>query len=240
MLVAPDRHQGQAGKAGADHVEAGTLKMHQMPGGRQLNAEMHVIREQGATAVGTRPANHPVVGCAGQVLPGRGVEGEQILDLFLGARGRRRCRSAIRHALAGIEGHQLRDPLGRESPRKEAVTAQLRMSVVREVVGHELAPHQHVRRAPGIRLEAQQTELRGQGRIGCQIRVDPFRIGIDRRPRLGTQAPIGCLGGAVKAPGSEITVTVDGVGPQDLGQAPGADPALKLHLPQPVLGVDHT
>ncbi len=174
------------------------------------------------------------------MLPVRGVEGEQILYLFLGARGPGRCRSVLRHALAGVEGHQLRDPFGRESPRTQTVPAQFRMSVVRQVVGHELAPHQHVCRAPGFGLEAQQTELRGQGRIGCQICVDPFRIGVDRRPRLGAQVPIGRLRSAVKAPGPEITVAVDRVRPQDLGQAPGADPALKLHLPQPVLGMYDT
>ena len=121
----------------------------------------------------------------------------------------------------------------------EARAQQLVLEIVAEVPGHHLEPDEAVGGPPGLGLMAEQLELeRQQLGAGLQIGVHTRRIGLVDRLRLGRKPLEIPLGDTVDAERSQELVRLDGGLADDLRKPRLADPALHLHLPEPVLRVD--
>src|SRR3546814_909854 len=111
--------------------------------------------------------------------------------------------------------------------------------VLRQPQGHEPAPQQGVRRAPGLGLVAQDLELQRQrtGALG-EEGVDAFRIGLQGRLGFaGEVLEIG-LGELAEAEGAEKAIEAQRRLPHHLGEAAGGGAAHEIHLPQALLGMD--
>jgi hypothetical protein len=118
------------------------------------------------------------------------------------------------------------------------VALQLLLPVAGEVKTHHLGPDQDVGARPGLGAEAEEGEPRRQGGPRGQEGVHPGGVGVHRLLLLGVEPFVSRLGRAVEAPGAEEPVLGKRGLPQDLGEAPLAHPALELHLPEPLLGVN--
>ena len=68
--------------------------------------------------------------------------------------------------------------------------------------------------------------------------VPPGAVGGERRPRPGGQVGEAAFGQPAQPEDAHEAVGGEGPRPQNLRQPPGAQAALELHLPQPVLGVN--
>ncbi len=231
--VVAEHDRRQAGKGRADQLQPGRLQVRQVPDARRLQPEMGIVREQGRP--GPRPAarQHPGVGA----LPGRGrrrQDGRQrVQPEAFRQRGERDWR--IRRILRPDVG----DLLVRE-PRAEPRAQQLVLVVGAEVERHHPQPDQAVGGGPGLDLMVPENQELGRQRPApaLQVSVDAGGIGLEPGPRRGAQVLE-----ARGRPPVEPERAHEAVGRQrrpahDLGQAPGADPPLELHLPEPVLGVD--
>ena len=109
----------------------------------------------------------------------------------------------------------------------------------REVEGHHLGPYHRVGRRPGLGLETDDEELgRQRARPRLHPRIDPVDVRVDAAVRAGREAREGSFRPAVETEHPQQPIGVEGRRAEHLGETTRADPAIHLHLPQPVLRMD--
>ena len=258
----------RAGQRRADDVEVARRHVREVPERRHVRAEMRVVGEQRLAACGERAVDDPVVRaerfdppppssccCTASWPPSAlrerartssrrrqcGVPGRFASPDVRSppASGRSpACRVEDAQAVARIRRHQLGGPLRPDA--REQVSAQELVRVVgAEIPRHHLDPHQDVGPGPRRRLEAQQRELRRQ-RAGSrgEKRIHAGDVRLDLRPGIVRQPLPRGARRAAESDRAEEPVLRNRRGAEDFRQPAVADPALKLHLPQPVLGMD--
>jgi len=116
---------------------------------------------------------------------------------------------------------------------------QLGPIVAPKIQAHHLSPGQRVDRGPGGRINAQDGEFERQAApVAFDVSVYTVGIGLhDEASLIFHQRPV-LLGRLPQADGAQKTVGIQGAWAQDCAQGPAGDPAVELHLPEPILGVD--
>ena len=103
---------------------------------------------------------------------------------------------------------------------------------------HELEPDEAVGRPPGFGFVAEQLKLQRQhAGPGLEVGIHAGCIGLVDLPGRGRQFPEIAFRDPVHAKCPHQKVGLEARLPHQFGESPGADPALQLHLPKPVLGV---
>ena len=229
---------GDARQRRADGAEPGTLEMGEIPDRRRAQVQMRIVREERLAGGRPRAAEDPAVGAVR-----RGT----------GRRQRRRAGGLDRRLrpdagkvgqddgrVSGIGREEFEEPVGRHAGQLDQAQAeQFPSPVPGEVPGHHLSPREGVPRRPRLRPMAEDQELRRQRAVaGVEKRVDAGRVGIEDAPGPPVELGVGALRRPVDPERAQKPVGGPGRGAEDLRQASGADAAVDLHLPQPVLGVD--
>jgi len=120
----------------------------------------------------------------------------------------------------------------------------LGVHIAPQVPGHQLAPRNAVDRGPRLGLvspadQSQNDVLERQSRAGPlrQVRVHALGVSLKHALCLGVHGVPFLLGDACPTQRPQELVGLELAFPEHLGQAPGADVARGVHLPEAVLGV---
>lgn len=231
----------------------GCLQPREVPQRRRTQTQMWIVGQQGRARGGALPRQDPVVGAGPFNARGRG-DAKQVVQggVNAGRAARQRWVVGLGQPQFPVQGHivarggvvvswvgrqHLFDALGIQHGA-QAQAHQLRGPVAPEVPGHHQTPGQAVDRCPWLRPDPQEPELRWpHPRVGHR-RIHPGGIGLQQftagRPH---PLPLGLCRAAHPQSPQEPIVVQRGL-TKHLGQAPRANPALGLHLPQAVLRVD--
>ena len=157
----------------------------------------------------------------------------------LAGRGRRRLgKQDAPRPILPVGGVEIENPVRREEVRHPK-PHQVARPLAAEVEGHHLGPHHGIGRRPGLGLEAENQEL-GRERPDPRVEpgIDPVDVGVEPAPRARCEVREGGRRAPMEAEHPEQPVGSEGGCAQHLRESPGPDPAVHLHLPQPVLRVD--
>jgi hypothetical protein len=118
---------------------------------------------------------------------------------------------------------------------REAHAQQLVAPVAAQVPGHHFQPGERVDRLPAFKIQADKKKLRRQDRPHAEEGVDARGIGVELVSRVLVEMREICLRRAPHAHGTQKAVGFQAAAAQRLGQAPGPDAPVNLHLPEAVL-----
>ena len=266
--VVPEHHERHPGEGRPDDVAARPGEMGEVPHRRHGEAEVRVVREERLSRRALRARDRPAIRagkpargrereprrCGERAGGGRGGAGRRRpairsgggVDARVGRRPLARRRGGGRRA-GELDASRLVLSVGRveveDSLRGEELRHPKPHEVARplacEVEGHHPGPDHGVGLRPRLRLEPDDEEL-GRKRTVPRLepRVDPVDVGGDPPPRRGFEVGERRRRPPVETEHPKQPVGPDGGRPQHLGEPPGSDSAVHLHLPQPVLGMD--
>ena len=115
---------------------------------------------------------------------------------------------------------------------EEAGPQELKLEVLRQLVGLDLPDHQRIGRFPGLGCIAREEEL-GRQRVACKKGVDPLGISLEPLLRPGRKCRKARLRLAVEAESANELVDREKIGPTDFSHAPLADATQDVHLEHP-------
>jgi hypothetical protein len=237
VVVLAERDSRQPRDGGAAAEPAAQLEADLVPDARHPAGQVWVAREQGAAGRRAGRGDRPVVGAAR-----RGGQPDLVAhapDLL------RQPQAVAVEALARMEHDRVSLRIGGVDPGRSLLaeladqigSQELALPVRREAEGEQLAPRQHVGRAPGLELEAQQLKLR-RGRRGDPRRlVEAGAVGVQQRPQVGIELRLLTQRGPAEPEGAHQPVDRQSGRPGDLADPAGGDATVDLALPEPVLAV---
>jgi hypothetical protein len=243
----PSTTPGSPGMVAPATSSARGLQPREVPQRRRVQAQVRVVGQQRACRwwCGCRPA--PSCSSPRPRTPeGGAVSGQLQPRLPHRAAGSGRARGTAPRSRAPAAARRPDTAAGTASMRATGSRADRRSRcisagpVAAQVPGHHERPGQAVYGFPGLGLHAQEQELRRP----CAQRAREHRRS---RRRCRPPAPARALGGGalpLRLRGTAHAQARAGsgrcsgaAGPKASGQAAGADAPVRLHLPQPVLGV---
>ncbi len=227
----------QAWDRGAAAEAPAELQAELVPDTRHPAGQMRVAGEQGAAGLRASGRHRPVVRAAGR----RGQA-----DLLAHATDLLRQSQAVAvESLPGMEHHRVSLRVGGIDLRgallaelaDQVRTEQLPLPVGREPEREQLAPGQHVGRAPGLEVEAEQLELGRWRRRDSRRLVEAGAVGVEQAPEVGVELRFLAQRHPAQAQRAHQPVDRETVAPGDLADPAGGDPAVHLALPEAVLAV---
>ena len=130
-----------------------------------------------------------------------------------------------------VGGQRLREVEAQPVPRPPAG----------KVESHHLEPRRGVRRIPPRGLDPEDQKFRREGSLPrSEPRVHPANVGVELADRAGLEVREGRRRGPPKPHDPHQAIRVERRGPEHLREPSGADAAVHLHLPHPILRVHET
>ena len=215
-----------------------------VPGVGHGDGQVHVVGQQGPAIRGPAPGQGPVVaaqdgrfrnrrpGGGGQVAPA------QVEHLGSGNGRLDPGPSSQRRVPLGPLRDQERQQRGRQDIVHVAEPGRAETGILLELDEHRQQAEHRILRAPGHRFRQQRQVFEWPRPQGSEPGIDAGRVGLQAGPLV----PAGLgddLAGQVPEPVDPVVAIVLHHGrTQQLGQFPGGQPALEIHLEKPVLGMD--
>jgi hypothetical protein len=232
-IVAPDHDAGQARNRGADDVARRCAHMGEIPDRRIGDQQMRVVGQQWLAAGAACTRDDPVVRCRRSGRQCRS-EGRHALPVEVAVERSELWRRTAR-AILGIVQQQPVDLLGREAGSQPG-PHDLLLDVGRETPGHDHQPGERVGWLPRGRAQAECDELRRQcAAMAGEEGVHTRGIALERGAAFGIEPGNRGLGSAIEADGAHLPIDDQCAISGQLGETAGADAALQLELPEPVL-----
>jgi hypothetical protein len=208
----------EPGHRGAARPAGPALEPDLEPDPRHARRQVRIARDQRAPVRGQLAAHGPVVGAAGP---------HRLADRATDAGDLLRRRHAVA-APALLEHDRVADRIGRVEAGREpwpeltqhVGAQQLALPVGRQPEGEQLPDRQHVGRAPGLEVEAQELHLEGQSPHPLDRGGNPGAVAVEQPPQPGVELALLALCDSAEAERSHQPVGGQALGAGDLRQTP--------------------
>ena len=245
--VVAEHDRGRAGRGGAADVEAGADQAREIPDAREGERQMRIVGEQRLARYRVGARQHPFVG--GLTLARGDIVGAAIEPVEVDALRR---RADDRERRVRIVARRLDQEFhaGVADLLREPQAQQLGSPVAVEPERHQLGPDQRIGGPPLLGPIAAARQQLDEGEFEAvllvvvgQPGVDAGGVGFEQGARAGRERVHAFARLPVDAEPAHGAVGVDQAAADhpwrdDLGQAPLAQAAHQLHLPEAVLGMD--
>src|SRR6516225_2962733 len=234
-IVAEDNQWG-AGHRDAGESQIGRFKPRQIPNDRRRIIEMRIVGEQRFPGDAVSAVDDPIVGSLLRADKLREL-GQHTVKRLIARQLSELCQRYRR--LLGVLGKQLVDLLGVEA-LGEACPQQLPAIISRKLHSKKLAHGETIGWPPPLWSVTQQCKLNRQLLAAIQECIDARRISTEHIHEFGRDQWDAGGGVAVEPECAQRTIGGKRFCAEHFRQAALNNPALLIHLEEPLLGVDET